>query len=306
MAQRIAVLYGGTSGEREVSLVSGSIVADTLAAEGLEVERIDTGKPDFFERLVTFQPDIAFIALHGKGGEDGSIQGLLELLDIPYTGSGVLASALAMDKARSKVFYLAEGLNVPPSNNVDRDAPYSISALCEQIGLPCVVKPVREGSSLGVYIVHTADELEPAIEAAFKCSENLLVERFVAGMEVTVAVLGNNDASALPLIEIIPHAAFYDYEAKYADGGSEHVCPARLSAELTALCQEHAVLAHKALGCRGVSRTDFIIDVDDVPWVIETNTIPGMTGTSLLPHAAEETGMSLGELYRKLIEYGLE
>jgi D-alanine-D-alanine ligase len=310
----VAVLYGGTSGERAVSLVSGTNVHQALEAEGFKAALIDTGEPDFMDTLAHSGAHVAFIALHGKGGEDGTIQGLLELLGMPYTGSGVLASALAMDKARSKVMYRATGLRTPHAVAVDRTddesafggAANDIETLVEKVGLPCVVKPVCDGSSLGVSIVKEAAALLPALEEGFALGDELLVEAFVEGVEVTVPVLGDQDPYALPVIEIIPKNEFYDYESKYASGGSQHIIPARLSPEVTAACEEAALRAHKALGCRGVSRTDIIIDAANVPWVIETNTIPGMTGTSLLPEAARISGIPAGELYTRLIEWALQ
>ncbi|MDR1713259.1 MAG: D-alanine--D-alanine ligase [Coriobacteriales bacterium] len=353
---KVVVLYGGNSGEREVSLVSGRNVAGVLEQEGFDVLLLDTGQggkaeePLGFAPVVTalqdFAPDVVFIALHGKGGEDGSMQGLLELLGIPYTGSGILASSLAMDKERSKLFYRDQGLSVPPSICVRPEdalspalataaptattaapAPQAAAAATatpataapattikptllqrvqEEVGIPCVVKPVAEGSSLGVYIVRQPEELAAALAAAFAISDELMIERFIQGREVTVSVLGNDEPWALPVIEIIPHAEFYDYQAKYAEGGSTHVCPAELPPAWTETCQRHAVLAHKALGCRGMSRTDFIFDAEGTPWVLESNLIPGMTGTSLLPDAARAAGLTAGQLYRKLIDYALE
>jgi D-alanine-D-alanine ligase len=312
--RKVALLLGGTSGEREVSLASGGNVAELLEAEGFELARIDPAEPDWWGRLQAFAPDAVFIALHGRGGEDGSMQGLLELLHLPYTHSGVLASALAMDKERSKAHYRAEGLAVPASVLLRRgptpgEAPGEAAgeaALMQSIGLPCVVKPVCDGSSLGVSIVRTASELEAALEKAFALGTVVMVEKFVAGLEVTVPVLGNERAWALPVIEIIPVNEFYDYESKYAVGGSEHIIPARINPELTAICQSAAVRAHEALGCRGVSRTDLIIGDDGLPFVIETNTIPGMTGTSLVPESARVAGLEPGVLCRYLLALALE
>ncbi|MDR3052293.1 MAG: D-alanine--D-alanine ligase [Coriobacteriales bacterium] len=302
----VALLYGGSSGERPISIKSSDCVRQALLPAGFTVIPIDTAQPRFIETLAQSGADVVFIALHGKGGEDGTVQGICEHLGLPYTGSGVLASALAMDKERTKVFYRVAGLKTPASVTLRKGEPHSIDQLLQAIGLPCVVKPVFDGSSLGVSIVREQGELTAALETGFAISDQLMLEAFVAGTEVTVAVLGNEQLQALPVIEIVPQSAFYDFEAKYAAGGSEHICPANLPDELLATCQQVAITAHRALGCRGVSRTDLIVDEKGVPWVIETNTIPGMTETSLLPHAAAAVGIKLDELYALLLELALE
>jgi D-alanine-D-alanine ligase len=310
-ATGIALLYGGTSSEREVSIASGSGVREILEAEGFSVSFIDTGAPGFIDELLTARPDVAFIALHGKGGEDGCIQGLLETLGIPYTHSGVEASALAMDKQVSKILYRASGL-VTAEFSVVRKGQFSANAhadsLLGAIGLPCVVKPVCDGSSFGVSIPKTRDEFLRALDDGFEVGDTLLVEQFIRGVEVTVPVLGNDyeELFALPVVEIVPKNEFYDYESKYAEGGSEHIIPARVTKVETAACQQAAIDAHDTLGCSGVSRTDMIVAEDGTPWIIETNTIPGMTRTSLIPEAARTIGLTPGELYRLLIHYALE
>lgn len=302
----IALLYGGTSGEREISLKSGENAISALREEGFNVVPIDTGKAGFITDLMASDADVAFICLHGKGGEDGTVQGLCEILGLPYTGSGILASALAMDKERSKIFYSQAGLHTPKSITIFKKTPLKPEEIANKMGLPLVIKPVSDGSSLGVSIVRDLSGLEKALERGFAISDLLLAEQFMAGTELTVAVLGNEDARALPPIEIVPINEFYDFESKYAEGGSEHICPARIGDQEMITCQDAAVRAHKALGCRGVSRTDMILDENSKAWIIETNTIPGMTGTSLLPHAAEAVGIGLGELYCMLIGYALE
>jgi D-alanine-D-alanine ligase len=308
----IALLYGGTSGEREVSIASGNGVREVLEAEGFSVSFIDTGIPDFVNVLLEAKPDVAFIALHGKGGEDGCVQGLLETLRIPYTHSGVAASALAMDKQVSKILYRARGLATANFSVVNKRqfaaAGFDADLLLETIGLPCVVKPVCDGSSLGVSIPKTRDEFFRALDDGFAVGNTLLVEEFVKGVEVTVPVLGNDyeELFALPVIEIVPKNEFYDYESKYAEGGSEHIIPARITEKETIACQQVATDAHDVLGCAGVSRTDMIVAKDGTPWVIETNTIPGMTRTSLIPEDAKKAGLTSGELYRLLIHYALK
>lgn len=304
---RITLLKGGESGEREVSLVSGASCAQALREVGFPVVEVDTAEVDAIQQIIDSKPDVVFIALHGKYGEDGCVQGLCELMHIPYTGPGVLASALAMDKTRTKVFYRSHGLPTPPSVTINRSDGYDVDAILAEIGEKCLVKPAHEGSTVGISMVKAAADLEPAILKAFDSDNLVLIEKFVEGTEVTVAVLGNSEPEALPVIEIVPEISdFYDYEAKYAAGGATHVIPARIGDEATAKCQEYAVTAHKALGCVGVSRTDMFVGPQGEIWLIETNTIPGMTPTSLLPDTAKTVGIEFGELCRKLVEFALE
>jgi D-alanine-D-alanine ligase len=302
------------SSEREVSLASGEAVRQVLAESGMRVATIDTAAPRFLETVAETGADVVFIALHGRGGEDGTVQGALELMGMPYTGSGVLASALAMDKARTKLFYRESGLRTPTAWRVTRtalgdlagDPEGCITRVLAHVGLPLVVKPVADGSSVGISIVHERTDLVHALNTGFAVSDELLVEAFIQGTEVTVPVLGNDEPEALPVIEIVPRNEFYDYESKYSEGGCEHIIPARISEAVARACTDAALKAHKALGCRGMSRTDFIVDIMGVPWAIETNTIPGMTATSLLPHAAAHAGISASELYQRIIGYALE
>jgi len=307
--RNIVLLAGGSSGEREVSLNSGENAAAALRAFGHQVIELDPIDPAFITALVGLEPDVVFIALHGHGGEDGQIQGLLELLHIPYTGSGVLASALAMDKQKSKVFYRNAGIQTPDYIAVSEAQTGLLAAqdFVGRYGLPCVVKPAAEGSSIGITIVRTIDELPSALDRGFAVSKTLLVERFIAGTEVTVAVIGNEELQALPVIEIVPLVSdFYDYEAKYADGGSDHIIPARLSSQMLSYIQSQAMLAHRVLGCSGMSRSDFIVDALGTAWIFETNTIPGMTATSLLPDSARHAGIEAGDLYTRIVEWGIE
>jgi D-alanine-D-alanine ligase len=310
-ATSVALLYGGTSSEREVSIASGNGVREALEAEGFSVSFIDTGAPGFVDELLAIKPDVAFVALHGKGGEDGCIQGLLETLGIPYTHSGVEASVLAMDKQVSKILYRSCGLATAEFSVVKKaqfSARTHTDSLLEEIGLPCVVKPVCDGSSYGVSIPKTRDEFLCALNDGFETEDTLLVEQFIKGIEVTVPVLGNDyeELFALPVVEIVPKNEFYDYESKYAEGGSEHIIPARVTETDASACQQAAIDAHNILGCAGVSRTDMIVASDGTPWLIETNTIPGMTRTSLIPEDAKKVGLTPGELYRLLIHYALE
>jgi D-alanine-D-alanine ligase len=256
------------------------------------------------------RPDVALICLHGRFGEDGTIQGMLELLDIPYTGSGVLASALAMDKTMAKKLFQVEGVPTPPSLTLKgrADADRYLAALragMSAVACPAVVKPSRQGSTIGISIVRDAAEMPAALETALEFDSEVLVEKFVEGMEITAPVLGNQELECLPLVEIVPASGFYDYEAKYTAGATDEICPARLSPELTRQAQELAVRAHRALGCSGFSRTDMLVAEDGI-WVLEVNTIPGMTPTSLLPRSAETAGLPFSRLLDRMIELALE
>src|SRR5579862_3471555 len=254
------------------------------------------------------RPDVVVIALHGKGGEDGTVQGALEVLGIPYTGSGVLASALAMDKVRTNKLLRAEGIPVPYSITLERrKRPTSgeIDArIAASFGYPVAVKPVAQGSTIGCSIARGVEQLELAVEAAFAFDSTVMVEEFIQGTEITAGLLGNDEPQVLPLIEIIAKGGFYDYEAKYAPGGSEHVIPARISVRAAERAREYARRCHLALGCRGMSRVDMIVRGGE-PVVLEVNTIPGMTPTSLLPDAARAAGIGFAELLDKLIGYAL-
>lgn len=246
--------------------------------------------------------DVMLIALHGPWGEDGRIQGLLDTLGIPYTGSGVLASALAMDKVMAKTVLAAHGLDVPRGVSVTRAGDPAARA----IPLPAFVKPVQQGSSVGSSIVEQADALEPAIAAALRFDDRALVEERVIGRELTVAVIGNDELEALPVIEIVTSHAFFDYGAKYDAGESDEIVPARIPDEVASRAKDLAIRAHTALGCRGMSRTDLIWSADDRMVVLEVNTIPGMTANSLLPKAAREAGIAFGTLLDRLIRWALE
>ena len=304
---RVALLAGGTSGEREISLKSGDGVEKALEEAGFQVTRLDPANKQDLNRLISDDFDVAFLTLHGKGGEDGVIQGFLELIGMPYTGSGVLASATAMDKNRAKTVYEAAGIPVIPGVALRSTDPVDLDAIKQKTGVPCVVKPATEGSSLGLRIVQDEKDLKEAIDYVFTVDDAIVIEKFVAGTETTVAVLGNDDPEALPVIEIVPLAAdTYDFESKYAPGGCQHVIPARLDDATTAKLQQLAKQAHAALGCRGVSRTDFIVDDQGNPWILETNTLPGMTATSLLPDTAGHVGYTYPALCTKLIELALE
>lgn len=306
----VAVVYGGTSGEREVSLNSGACCAEALKEAGFSATLIDSSSLDDLKKLMSGEFDVAFLALHGKGGEDGSIQGFLETVGIPYTGSGILANAIAVNKPLAKEYYAAAGLRVAASMAVGKNDVLDdedIEEIVETVGIPCVVKPSTEGSSLGMTIVRDASDLRAGLDAALAVDDEAMVEAFKAGTELTVAVLGTDEPFALPVIQIVPNQdEFYNYHAKYAQGGSTHLCPAPLSADLTEEVQNMAIAAHSVLGCRGISRSDFIMDEDGNFWILETNTLPGMTTTSLVPDAARVEGMEFPQLCTQLISYALD
>jgi D-alanine-D-alanine ligase len=286
MAPRVAVLMGGLSAEREVSLVSGRECARALREAGYEVTEVDCG-PDLAMRLADLKPDVCFNALHGRWGEDGCVQGILEWLRIPYTHSGVLASALAMDKQKTKEVYAAHGLPVVASVLAAREAVEAGHVLPP----PYVVKPNNEGSSVGVYIVHPGSNA-PRLAASMPAV--VLVEAYAPGRELTTTVMGDR---ALGVTDILTDG-WYDYDAKYKPGGSRHECPANLPAEIEAACLDYALSAHRALGCRGVSRTDFRWDESrglEGLILLETNTQPGMTPTSLAPEQAAMQGIGFPE-----------
>lgn len=302
---RIAVLLGGRSAERQVSLDTGDQVAMALESVGHTVTRVDTGDIGFIETVRTGGFDVAFICLHGRFGEDGTVQGLLELLELPYVGSGVLASALAMDKVVSKQVFVSAGIKTPAWETVRAGEDVFLEDISLRLGDKVVVKPVSEGSSVGMSIVHDRNELGPAVEQALEHDRTVLIEQFVAGAEVTVGVLGNEDLEPLPTLEIVPEHEFYDYESKYIPGMSRHIIPARVDAEARKECQRIAVEAHRALRCRGMSRSDTIVTPEGEVYLLEVNTIPGMTRTSLLPDAARAAGIEFPQLCDRLVALAL-
>ncbi|MBS0277268.1 MAG: D-alanine--D-alanine ligase [Proteobacteria bacterium] len=298
--KKVAVLLGGFSAERDVSLSSGAGCAKALREEGFEVVEIDPKTSDLAAQLHAAKPDVVFNALHGRWGEDGCVQGLLELLRIPYTHSGVLSSALAMHKQRTKDIYAAAGLPVVRSIVVDRRA----AAAQHLMEPPYVVKPVNEGSSVGVFIIRKGDNRPPEAlgKEEWNLSSEMMVEEYVPGRELTVAVMGGK---ALGVTEITTGLAFYDYEAKYSEGGSIHILPAKVPDAVAKEAMRLAEAAHAALGCRGVSRTDLRFDDTGAKprlVLLETNTQPGMTPTSLVPEQAAYTGMTYAKLCRWIVE----
>lgn len=303
---RVALLAGGASDEREISLASGRGAGNALREAGFSVTELDPAEKKDLQNLIADNYDVAFLCMHGKMGEDGTLQGFLEMIGLPYIGSGVWSSALAMDKAKSKLFYENAGIQTPVSVTLYSPDDMSVEDILSTVGESCVVKPATEGSALGVYIVKGADEVKDAIGKAFELDSEVLVETFVKGTELTIAVLGNEQLEALPVIQIVPRNEFYDFESKYAPGGSQHLCPAPLNAEATEKVQAMAKAAHRVLGCSGISRSDFIMDENGEFWILETNTLPGMTETSLLPDAARAAGIEFPELCTRLIELALE
>lgn len=304
---RLALIAGGVSAEREVSLRGAAGVEQALNRDRYEVVRYDPATDLARIAADAANIDAAFILLHGVHGEDGTIQGFLDLLGIPYQGAGVLGSALAMDKNLAKVMYRLAGLPVAPWVMVEPGDLRDSGRIESAVGLPCVVKPVRQGSSIGMSIVRTRDQLPAALELALRHDGEVMVEAFLKGRELTAGVLGNSELTALPLIEIIPDSRFdfFNYEAKYQPGATREVCPAPVSETVRARAQDYAVRAHRSLQLRGYSRTDMIL-VGEELYLLETNTIPGMTPTSLLPQAAAEAGLPFAALLDRLIELALE
>lgn len=296
--EKVAVLYGGRSSEREVSLKSGAGCAEALKAKGYDADLIDADL-EVADRLREAGAAVAFIALHGRFGEDGCIQGLLESMGIPYTGSGVLASALGMNKTFSKLLFRDRGLSLPDYRVIARAEAARVTAAEIPFGLPVVVKPACEGSSVGVRIVRQADEFPAACAEAARYQGDVHVERYVGGAEVQVAVL---DGVALGAIEVVPAREFYDYAAKYTAGTTQYFYPARLSPETENRVSRAAEVAHAALGCSGATRQDFIVASSGEPYLLEVNTLPGMTPTSLFPKIAAGNGISFPDLCERLLE----
>lgn len=303
----VALLSGGTSSEREVSLSGGGQVYHAMDKNRYDIFRYDP-KTDI-ARLVAdaSKLDVALVILHGIYGEDGAIQGLLDLLNIPYQCSGVLGSSVAINKLASKKLYAQCNILTPAFLGFDKNDSIDAEDCIRKIGLPIVVKPVSGGSSIGMSIAHSKTDLIKALDTAFTYDDTVLLEEYIKGTEITGAVIGNQSLEALPIIEIVPSEkyAFFDYHAKYTAGETKEICPARISEELTQSAFELAKKAHAAMFCKGYSRTDMIIKDNDI-YVLETNTIPGMTASSLLPLAAEKAGMNFGQLIDRLIELGLE
>lgn len=307
---RIVVICGGISSEREVSLRSGNAVYSALRNLGYQNAVLFDLTRDSLGELLQSPIDLAFLALHGKGGEDGCIQGLLELLEIPYTGSSVEASAICMNKIRTKEILNQALLPTPKFMTFRKeeivDLNQTAQALIETIGLPMVLKSPCEGSSVGVLIVKEADALPAAIEEIFQYGNQLLAEQFMVGTELTLPILGNDTLTTLPIIEITSENEFYDYEAKYTQGMCHHIIPARIPSELQEQIAQIGKAAYRALGCSGLSRIDFMLNDRGEPMILEVNTLPGMTEMSLFPDAARSIGMSFGDLIEEIVRLAWE
>ena len=291
--KHVCVLKGGWSSERDVSLVSGAAIAKGLREAGYDVTEIDV-EPNIYNVLKELSPDAVFNGLHGTWGEDGCVQGILETLKIPYSHSGVKASALAMDKILSKKLF--QSIDIPCAPDMIVKSDYLFTS--EPMRRPFVVKPYNDGSSVGVVIVEDGDDFSADLEGPWHDVEYLMVEKYIPGRELTVSVL---DDKPLCVTELKPKEGFYDYKAKYQDGMTDHILPAMLKSEQEQALKDMALKAHRILGCRGVSRSDFRMDGDDI-YILETNTQPGMTPLSLLPEQAQHTGMSFSELVHWMME----
>ena len=325
---RVAVLMGGTSAEREVSLSTGRQILNALDPEKYTVYALDTASGQKFLPagvtqplallqaadggaeittlpqlpLASEKPDVVFIALHGRGGEDGTVQGMLEVLGTRYTGSGVLASALAMDKAMAKRVLKTVGVRVPEDRTLRRGEKMP----SESLPFPLIIKPNAQGSTIGMTVVREQSEMEDALVTAYKYDDTVLVEQFITGTEITVPILGNSTLEILPVVEIVPNGGFYDYKAKYTAGETDEIVPARIPDDVAVEARRIAKLCHQTLGCRGMSRTDMIVTAQNEIYTLEINTIPGMTPTSLLPRSADAAGYTFSQLLDKLIGLALE
>jgi D-alanine-D-alanine ligase len=295
--RKIAVMMGGLSREREISLKTGKAILKALSEKGYPVIPFDVGS-DVAEKLVREKIECAFLALHGRFGEDGTIQGMLELMRIPYTGSGVLASALGMHKIISKKLFLCEKIPTPRFEVFQRKEIKKDLSKLAFLSLPVVVKPAREGSTIGVSVVQREEELGPALKKAAEYDEEILVEEFMKGKEITVGIL---EDIPLPVIEIVPKSGFYDYYAKYTKGETQYIVPARIPREKYLAAQEMSLKAFQLLGCSGVARVDLMTDENENPYVIDVNTMPGMTETSLLPKAALYAGIPFTDLVERIL-----
>lgn len=306
---KIALLSGGVSGEREISLRTGEMIYQALDKNKYDIFRYDPkiDLKQFFLDCLDKKFDLVFPALHGPFGEDGKIQGMLDILEMPYVFSGCLASALAMNKYKTKIIVQSRGVEVASDIIVKKNQDFDITKIINQLSLPIVIKPMELGSSVGISIAKNKEELEQGIKNGFKHDVSLILEKFIRGRELTVAVMGNNTPKALPVIEIIPKVSgWFDYKAKYEVGGSVEVCPADIPDEIKNKIQADAIKVYEAIGCKDLARADFIwSDEDNKLYFLEINTIPGMTATSLAPQAAKANGMEFSQFLDKLIEGNL-
>lgn len=304
---RVLLLMGGISREREVSLKSGTAIGGALRELGHEVVELDV-REDFLERLVEVagKVDVAFISLHGRGGEDGSVQGALELAGLPYTGSGIMASAMAISKAMSKTIFRVEGIPVAEDVVISRPElkgnglKRTAEGIGRDLGFPCIVKPDREGSTVGASIARNLDDLTRGLAEAFELDELVLVEEYIEGREFTVTILGNEEL-VLPVLEVRSSIGFYDYRSKYTKGMTEYLVPAPIDERLAADMQDMSLRAHRSLHCEGISRADFMLDGEEKVYCLEVNTLPGMTEFSLVPKAAAAMGLSFAAVVEKIL-----
>lgn len=326
---KIVLLAGGSSPEREISLRSGKAIYKALIELGHNVKLVDPAlgknqpknEKEFFnpelnkenistqKYLDAFQleafndTDLVFIALHGKWGEDGTVQSILDLMNLKYTGSGVLASSIGIDKNISKVIVKHFGVITPQWKLVSKKDKQNLLNIVEEVGLPCIFKPNDQGSTIGFSLINNLSEVKAAFEEALKYSDYVLIEKYIKGRELTVSILGDE---ALPIVEVKPKHQLYDYECKYTKGMTQYICPAELNLEVTKKIQEYALIAFRACKCEIFGRVDFILDEDNIPYFLEINTIPGMTDLSLVPMAAKAVGISFNELVSKIIELSLK
>jgi len=310
MTEKVAVLAGGRSPEREVSLHSGHRVLAALQSRGYEAFVLDPADDPLVETLCAANVSVCYIALHGKDGEDGTVQRLLELLGIPYTGTDPFACQVSFDKVLAKESLAAAGVSTPAWAAVQAAALRDLGAsgmlryVVDRVGLPAVVKPSRAGSAMGLSFVYREADLPPAVMSALSFSDAAVVERKIEGTEVAVGMIGSVD-EPLPLVEIVPKSGVFDYAARYTAGATEYFVPARLQPEVAGACREEAARAFRTLGQRDVSRADIMIDEDGHPWVVDVNTSPGMTDTSLLPMAAQSAGLGLADLCERILQLAL-
>ncbi len=298
--KNIAVLMGGLSAEREVSLSSGAAVLEALKGAGYNASSVVYEGPALVRDIAEARPDIVFLALHGKFGEDGTIQGLLEAMGLPYTGTGVTGSAVAMDKAITKK--ILKYHNIPTAECIIVKNSSSDLSLAESFGLPAVVKPSTQGSTIGMSFVYEKEDMPSALELAFSHDREAVVERYIEGREITAGIL---NGKALPLVEIVPKSGVYDYDAKYLTHDTEYICPAKLSPQFEERIKATALEVFDVLHGYGYARVDFRVDNDENPYVLEMNTLPGMTSTSLLPKAASAAGLNFTELIERMLEGAL-
>ncbi len=305
---KIITLMGGPSPEREISIKSGQAVSDGLKRLGHDVLDEDFSI-ETFGSIIREKPDVVFLIMHGSPGEDGTVQGILEILGVPYTGSGVRASSLSIDKAALKRFLSGSDISMPPWFLVLPSVTADITRnriAAQGMVYPVIVKPTSAGSTIGISIVRKEDELEKAIIDARKINSNVMIEQFINGREITVSIVGNEDPIILPTQEIVAEGGFYNYDAKYTPGKSEHIFSPDIDSASIYKAEEMAERAYIETGCRGFARADFIVGLDGEPYFLEMNTIPGMTEISLVPDSAREYGWSFDELLKRIVEYALE